>query len=381
MNNALKEGETVARNVTIITFFLALGKLAAGIVTNSVAILADAFHSFSDLIPIFAAYLGLKIAQRPKTEEFPYGYYKAENLAALFSSLFIFLLGFEILKESISRIFTKAPVTNDLLGIGMIIVSFLVSLWLYKYQMDAARKTGSQALMANALETKMDVLSTILVFFGFVSAMFGVPYVEGIVGILLSVLVFHAGYESTRESVLALMDAGVSDEEMKTIIETIKSVPRVKSTKVFARRSGPFVMVEVKITVPAGLDINQAHMIADRVEEKLTTLDFVDHAVVHVEPESREKLVARPVNEDGSLARVFGSAPYFEIYLVSGKKRKLVEKAKNPGYGLSKKRGVKAALFLVDKGVDEVEVVNIGHDSKEILENAGVKVKIMRTKN
>ena len=378
MSDVLREGEVVARNVTIATFFLAIAKLFVGIVTNSVAILADAFHSFSDLIPIFAAYLGLRIAQRPKSEEFPYGYYKAENLAALFASLFIFLLGFEILGGSVSRLLQVAEVSNDLVGIGMIILAFLVSLVLYRYQMGAAKKTGSQALMANALETRMDLLATVLVFIGFVSAMFRVPYVEGAVGMLLSLFVFYAGYESARDSVLALMDAGVSQEDLKGMRMEIESIPRIKSVKdLYARKSGPFLMVEAVVTVPPGLDVNQAHEIADEVEKRLTARGNVDHAVVHVEPEKKERLIARPVNEDRSLARVFGSAPYFEIYREENGKREFISRVRNPGYGLEKKRGVKAALFLVDKGIDSVEVVNIGKDSREILERAGVKVMVI----
>ncbi len=378
MTDALKEGEKVARNVTFSTFLLAMGKLIVAFLTNSIAILADAFHSLSDLIPIIAAWLGLKIAQRPKDEKFPYGYYKAENLAALLASLFIFFLGYEILVESVSRLGAVEIVKNDLLGVSFILVSILISFVLYKYQLEAARRTRSQALMANAKETLMDVLSSVLVLVGFVSAVFGVSWIEGIVGILLAILVFHSGFESAKDSILALMDASVSKEELEELIRAASSVPRVKEVKsLYARKSGPFLMVEAVITVPAGLDVGQAHSIAREVEKKLEKFPQVDHAVVHVEPQKGRKLVARPVSEDGSLAKVFGSAPYFEIYLVSKSGRELVEKVKNPGFGLSKKRGVKAALFLINKGIDEVEVRNIGKDSREILERAGVMVRVV----
>ncbi len=380
MTDVLKRGEIVARNVTLATFLLALVKLVVGLITSSIAILADAFHSFSDLIPVIAAWIGLKIAQRPKTEEFPYGYYKAENLAALFASLFIFLLGFEILKEAISRISVQPSVTNDYLGIAAIILSLGVSYILYKYQMKAAKETGSQALMANALETRMDLLSTVIVFVGFAAAMFHVMYVESLVGILLSLLIFHAGYESAVDALKALMDAGVEREELEKFVEIVKSVPRVKKVKsIVARKSGPFVFVEVSITVPSNLDVKQAHSVADEVERSLKRIGAIDHVVVHFEPDRGKRVVARPVNEDGSLAKVFGSAPYFDLFEVSGRRRKKLGRIKNPGFGLSKKRGVKAALALIDRGVDVVEVKNIGKDSKEILENAGVEVRVVRT--
>ncbi len=379
--NELVDGERVARNVTIVTFFLALGKLAVAMLTNSVVILADSFHSFSDIVPIMAAWFGLKIAQKPESEKFPFGYYKAENLAALFASLFIFFLGFEILSESLNRLLSEVSnVTNDWLGISMIAVAIITSYFLYRYQFRAAERTRSQAIMANATETKMDILSAFLVLFGFVSSIFHIPYVEGVVGIILSLFVFYAGYENFRDSALALMDAGVSEEYIERIKNAALSVPRVKGVKeVKARRSGPFLMVELVILVPEGLDVDRAHKIADDVEIRVRSLEIVDHVMVHIEPEKSEMLMARPVNEDGSLARVFGSAPYFDIFRILEGRREKIERMKNPGFGLSKKRGVKAALSLIDRGVDVVEVKNIGDDSRKILEDAGVDVRIIRS--
>lgn len=377
--NELVDGERVARNVTIVTFLLALGKFAVAFLTNSVVILADSFHSFSDIVPIMAAWFGLKIAQKPESEKFPFGYYRAENLAALFASLFILFLGFEIISESLNRLISgTSKVSNDLIGISMIVIATLTSYFLYNYQFRAAKRTRSQALMANATETKMDIFSAFLVLFGFLSSIFRIPYVEGAVGIILSIFVFYAGYENLHSSVLSLMDAGVSREDVERIKNAALSVSRVKGVKeVKARHSGPFLMVELVILVSEGLSIDMAHKIADDVEKKIRSLDMVDHVIVHVEPEKSELLVARPVNEDGSFARVFGSAPYFDIFLISEGKRKKVERMKNPGFGLAKKRGVKAALSLIERGVDMVEVKNIGEDSQKILEDAGVKVRIM----
>ena len=102
-------------------------------------------------------------------------------------------------------------------------------------------------------------------------------------------------------------------------------------------------------------------------------LKEVDHAFVHVEPpEKNGKIIAIPVKEDGSFSDVFGSSPYFDIYRIENGKRTFVKRLKNPGTGLEKKRGVKAALFLIEQGIDGVEVINIGEDSRKILEDSGI---------
>ncbi len=377
----LRYGAKVARNVTIATFLLASVKIVLAKYTGSVSILADSYHSFSDLIPIVAAWMGLRIARMPRNERFPYGYYKAENLAAFLASIFIFILSYEIIMESISCFHSGGEVTHTMTGIVLTMVFVAVSFSLYRYQIKAAEISNSQAMLANARETKMDVFSSILVLVAFSFSSIGYTWVGGVVGLFLAGLVIHAGYESMKDAILSLMDAGISEEEMEKIRRTILEVPRVKEVKsMMGRRSGPFVMVEVEISVPDNLNVNQAHMVATEVEKRLTDMKEVDHATVHVEPSGKKhRLVAIPMDEDGP-ATVFGAAPYFDI--ITYEKNRVIkkERVENPGYNMNVKRGVKAALFLIEKGVDEVKTGKIGDDSREILEDAGVVVKLYKNK-
>ncbi len=373
-NDVLRYGERVSRNVSIITLVLAIAKLILAHYTNSVSILADSYHSFADLIPISAAWIGLKIAQRPRNERFPYGYYKAENLAAFIASIFIFLLAYEIIMKSISTFYQSTKVEHSFIGLSTMAIFVLVSYLLYAYQYKAANRTGSQALMANARETKMDIISSTVVLMGFLGASIGYPWIGGVVGFLIAILVIHAGYQSMRDSILSLMDAGLSKEETEKIKKVILDTPRVREVKgIYTRRSGPFVIVEAEISVPSNLNVKQAHMVASEVERRLMELKEVDHAFVHVEPpEKNGKIIAIPVKEDGSFSDVFGSSPYFDIYRLENGKRTFVKRLKNPSMGLEKKRGVKAALFLIEQGIDGVEVINIGEDSRKILEESGI---------
>lgn len=376
-NEVFEYGERIARNVTTITLILAILKFIVAYYTHSVSILADSYHSFADLIPISAAWIGLRIAQRPRSEKFPYGYYKAENLAAFIASIFIFLLAYEIITKSISTFSSKNTVEHSIAGLTLTAIFVLISYILYIYQLKAAKISNSQALMANARETKMDIFSSIAVFIGFFGSSMGYPWIGGIVGFLIAILVIHAGYQSIRDSVLSLMDAGLPKEDIEKIRKIILSTPRVREVKkIYTRRSGPFIMVEVEISVPEKLNVKQAHEIASEVEKRIMQIKQVDHAFVHVEPPTKSrKIIAIPVNKDHSPSPTFGSAPYFDIYQVEKDEKKLIKTVKNPGANLEKKRGVKAALFLIEQGVDEVHTKNIGEDSKKILEDAGIKIK------
>ncbi len=372
----LKYGVRVSRNVSIITLILALAKFSLAHYTNSVSILADSYHSFADLIPISAAWMGLKIAQKPRNERFPYGYYKAENIAAFIASIFIFILAYEILIKSISTIYHPTTIEHSFFGLGTMMVFVLISYFLYVYQYKAAKLTGSQALMANARETRMDIIFSTVVLVGFLGASMGYSWIGGVVGVIIAILVIHAGYQSMRDSIFALMDAGLSKEETEKIKKVILNTPRVRGVKgIYARRSGPFVIIEVELSVPANLNVKQAHTVATEVERRLMNLKGVDHAFVHVEPPDKNtKIIAVPVAEDGTLSTTFGSSSYFDIYSIENKNRIFVKRLKNPGADVEKKRGVKAALLLIEQGIDEVEVVNIGEDSLKILEDSGISI-------
>ena len=369
----IKTGEKVARNVSVFTFLLAVSKLIVGLLTNSVALFADSIHSFGDVLPIFAAWVGLKISSRPKTKKFPYGYYKAESLASFLASIFILFLGYEIITRAIGVLNSVSKINYGIEGIIFIVSTIIVSYLLYRYQIFGAKKSNSQALMANAKETIGDVLASIGVLIGFACSIFGIKYIEGIVGILIAIFVFYEGVESTKDSILSLMDMSISKEKIKQIKEIIEKVPRVKKVEnVIGVRTGPFAIVEAKIILP-NLNLKQAENVKREVEKELNKISWIAHSNIIFEIKKNKKLIAIPVDENEKFSNVFGSSPYFLIFEKNGKK-KLVKKLKNPGFGLKRKRGVKAALELINLGVDEIYVKNIGDDSKGILEKSGVKV-------
>ena len=371
----IKTGERVARNVSIFTLLLAISKLIVGLLTNSIALFADSIHSFGDILPIFAAWVGLKISSRPKNKRFPYGYYKAESLASFLASIFILFLGYEIITRAIIALTSVSKINYGIEGAIFIILAVITSYLLYKYQIFGAKKSNSQALMANAKETIGDVLASIGVLIGFVCSIYGIKYIEGIVGILISIFVFYEGIESTKDSILSLMDMSIPKEKIKEIKSIIEKVPRVKKVeKIIGVRTGPFAIIEAKIIVPSNLNLKQAENVKRDVEKELTKISWIAHSNISFEiPKKEKKLIAIPIDENERVSSVFGSSPYFLIF-EKNKKKKLVKKIKNPGFGLKRKRGVKAALALINLGVDEIYVKNIGDDSKGILEKAGVKI-------
>ncbi|MHA1742740.1 MAG: cation diffusion facilitator family transporter, partial [Candidatus Heimdallarchaeota archaeon] len=224
----LKEGEKTAGIVTGITFLLALVKGLIGFLSGSVILMTDALHSAADSTTGFASWLGLKISQRKPNEKFPYGYYKAENLATLFISAFILYTAVELLLEGYTRLFTVSKLILPALALGTALISSAVSFFMAKYLKRTGEKINSQSLIATSQERMTDVLSSAIVFVAILLTFYKIPYVEGVLTIFISLLVLKIGLFTAKDSIFALMDISPSKEIEKIVEETISSIAGVE---------------------------------------------------------------------------------------------------------------------------------------------------------
>jgi cation diffusion facilitator family transporter len=153
---SLAEGERAARTSTIAAALLLASKWTAGTLSGSIALLADALHSLSDIVTGAAVWFGLRLSMKKPTESFPYGYYKAETLASLLVSLMIVLSGAQILVESVRRLLGPSPVSSTILALLAAGSSSLISYILAQYKSRVGKKINSQALMSEGKHSIID---------------------------------------------------------------------------------------------------------------------------------------------------------------------------------------------------------------------------------
>ena len=229
----------------VVSFCLAVVKYGIGILSGSVALLADAIHSFTDVISSIGVFIGLKISSRPPTKEFPYGFYKIENIASLFLALAIFYAGYEIILTSIEK-FGTAIVTNLGPAILVALLSVVTALLLSSYKLTVGRAINSPSLIADGQHTRSDALSSIAVLLGLVGYSFGFSSLDSIAGIVVSVLIFRAGYEIFKDAVRVLLDASIDYDGLNRIRGIVASnccIRKINSLK--ARSSGKFIFIEL----------------------------------------------------------------------------------------------------------------------------------------
>lgn len=321
----LRRGQKVAFIASIITLFLALMKAIVGHLFNSKILIADAFHSGADLLAIFASGFGLWLASKKKTTKFPYGLFKAETLGSLIIGVLIVWAGIEILKDGCHKFYHIARVQSfPILPVSVSIVSIITSYVIAKKEKSVGMSIGSQSLLANASESFLDILTSLVVLTGILLAYAEIPYVESSIIILISLLILKLGLENIWMSLLVLMDANLDPQLQSQIGKSINEINGVKKVEeVKIRQSGPFKMVECKIATDPSLPLYRAHELTDKAENLIAkNYKHIESVFIHVEP-LKEKIISAiiPVkNIDGLDSIVhghFGRAPYFVILKIS----------------------------------------------------------------
>ena len=377
----LGKGARAAKVSTCVTIMLTGIKAAVGLLSGSVALLADAVHSLSDIFTSLAVWLGMKLSQRRPSEKFSYGFYRVETLAFLVVSIVVGVTGAQILLASLNRILNPFPVAFPSATLSVAAVSALVSYLLYRYKSQIGDETNSQALQGEAKHSLVDVSSSAFVFVGILVHRFGFPWAEGIVGLLIGLLTIRLSLGMGRDAVLVLLDACLKPElisQIKKIAAQVTGVRGVHEIKV--RRSGPFIFAEMHIEVDRTMRIDEADVVSSTIEERIRdSIGEVDSVMLHVEASKKDLYrIAIPVEQDEGLdsriSQHFGKSPYFiliDLHKDGPRNWFVIE---NPGAGIERKRGIEAAHLLAQHKADVLVAKEVGEGPYHVLRDSSIAI-------
>lgn len=326
------------------------------LLSGSVALIADAIHSATDVISSAIVFAGLKISKR-KSRNFPYGLYKVENFVALLSSVLIFLAGFEIFhtvffkSQSLKVEYLAYAIAGVLLSMG---ITFAFS----RFELREGKEIGSPSLIADAEHILTDMFSSIVILVGLIGGWFGL-HLDRMAAIVVVLLVFKAGFRILIDALRVLLDASIDFETMDRVKTLILNDPQVLSINaLWGRNSGRFRFIEADIVVKA-THLDKAHSVSRRIEKKIRDdISHVDHILIHYEPQKKDtRTCAVPVIQDRkTLSEHFGEAPYFYIATLRETDSVLLSEGYhyNPFAKEEKGKGIKVSEWLIEKGVDTV---------------------------
>jgi cation diffusion facilitator family transporter len=347
-------GKRLAALSLWLNIFLTTSKYLLYIFTNSSALLAETVHSFTDVIGGLMVIGGIYLSEK-KSEKFPWGLYKVENIAAVFSAGFIFLSAYEIAKM-IYHPSIGGMQNLDVTLIALCLMTLPIIVFA-RYEASRAKALNSPSLIADAGHWRMDIAPLVVVAIGIAGARLSYPFMDRISAFAVLLLVIKAGYGILKDSMRSLLDASVDRETLDKIKDTIKMFPQVKEiSSLHARNSGRFIFV----TIDLGLSLKRlkdAHEIANSIEVAIKDrIPFVERVLIHYGPERKDyqRYAVGLEKREGELSDHFGSAPYIALLnkRISDGMVLSQEILENPFLNIEKGKGIRLAEFLVEKGID-----------------------------
>ena len=275
---------TMAANV-----FLSVLKLLAGLLANSAALIADAANSISDVLSTTIVMIGVKLAGQKADKDHPYGHERLESVAALILSAIVFATGIMIGYNGVNKVIAGRMGDIEIPG-GVALVAAVVTMVvkeaLYWYVRAAAKKTGSGALMAVAWDHRSDVLSSAGAFVGILGARIGLPVLDPIAGVIISLLILRVAINIFRDAIRRMTDTSCDDkleDEICAVALEQEDVLGVDSIN--TRLFGDKIYVDIEISADGASTLDAAHDAAQRVHDAIETrFENVKHCMVHVNP-------------------------------------------------------------------------------------------------
>jgi cation diffusion facilitator family transporter len=265
-------------------------KLAAGLLTGSIAILTEAVHSAIDLIASIVALFSVRKADEPADEDHPYGHEKAENVAAGAEAMLILLGAAIIVVEAVRRLFAGSEVDQVGIGIAVIGVSIVANLLVSAFLFRRAKVLESPALEGDAAHLRADALTSVAVLVGLVLVeVTGKPAFDSIAALTVAIAIVATGVRLAMRSGRVLMDEAPPPDELDRI-ERVISASRPPSMagyhKLRARRAGSRRHIDLHVQYRAGTSLEEAHELAHALRDAISD-EFAGNAdvLIHVEPE------------------------------------------------------------------------------------------------
>jgi cation diffusion facilitator family transporter len=268
----------------VLNVLLAAIKFWAGMVSNSVAILADAWHTLSDSVSSIAVLVGLKFSAQPADKQHPFGHGRAELIASLVVGVLLAVVGFSFLVESFIKFQSKESVQYGALAIWVTVISVVVKEIMARYSIIIGKKFKYNSLKADGWHHRSDAVSSLVILVGI---LFGQSFwwIDSALGFLVSMMIFYTTYSIMKDSISVLLGEGLEPEMEKDIIDLGHSIVDkldLKPHQFQVHKYGNHTELTFHIILPGEYSLYYAHEIATKYE--IILAEKLDVAVtIHVD--------------------------------------------------------------------------------------------------
>jgi cation diffusion facilitator family transporter len=278
----------VARVLTRVLFLnliVAVAKIIFGYLSGAISILSDGFHSLTDTGSNVVGLIGIHAAERPPDEDHPYGHRKYETVAAAAVTVFLFLLVLEVLRNAFNHLSGRtAPPHISIAGFVIMIVTVMINVAVVKYESAEAERLGSEMLLADSLQTRGDVWTSIAVIVALAGARSGMPILDPIAALVVAGFIGRALVQIGATTTRILSDRVVMSES--DIEHVVMSVPGILGCHhIRTRGSADHVFLDFHVWLPPAMPLVEAHALSHVVKDRLMAkYPQIADAIIHVEP-------------------------------------------------------------------------------------------------
>ena len=271
-------------------------KLTAGLLASSVSVMTDAMNNLSDATSSIVTLLGFRLAEQPADEEHPYGHARFEYLSGLAVAAIIIVIGFEMARSAIEKIFSPVPTQITLLTVLVLLGSIAVKLWLYLFNRRLGKHIGSGTLLGAAVDSRNDVIATAAVLAAAVIEKLTQFSMDGIMGLGVALFILYSGAVLAKQTVSPLLGEAASPELRALIVDYIAQNPKVLGYHdLMVHDYGPGQrFASLHVEMDACEDPLLCHELIDDMERECLSNHGI-HLVIHYDP---------VVTDDPELARL-----------------------------------------------------------------------------
>jgi cation diffusion facilitator family transporter len=276
---------TVLIRVLALNLAVALAKIAFGYASGAISILSDGFHSLIDAASNLVGLIGVQAARRPPDADHPYGHRKYETVAAAAVTLFLVVVMIEVLRNAFNHLSGRSAAPDiTLVSFAVMLVTVAVNLIVIAYESREAERLASEVLLADAMQTRGDLWTSVTVIAALVGARAGLPALDPLAALVVAVFIGHAGYLVAKTTTRILSDRVVISEA--DIERVVVAVPGVLGChQIRTRGSADHVFLDLHVWLPPDMRLTEAHHLSHVVKDRLIArYPQIADAIIHIEP-------------------------------------------------------------------------------------------------
>ncbi|MBQ9299483.1 MAG: cation transporter [Clostridia bacterium] len=279
----------VSRVTIGINLLLSAGKLLAGLLARSGAMVSDAAHSASDVFSTVIVIIGMRAAAKASDREHPYGHERMECVAAIVLAAVLLVTGLFIGRDGLNKLLnlkTQSLPVPGFLALAAAVVSILVKEGMYWYTRSAARTVNSPALMADAWHHRSDALSSVGALLGIAGARMGLPALDPAASLVICLMILKAAFDIFRDAVNKMVDRSADADTEERIRDCALAHQDVLGVDlIMSRRFGSRIYIEMEISMDGDMTLRKSHAVAEQVHADVeAAFPEVKHIMIHVNP-------------------------------------------------------------------------------------------------